>query len=439
MTIPSHPTAALPGARRHQAGFTLVELMISVALGLLIMIALIAVYLNISRTNSEMAKTNSVIENGRFSIDVLEEDISHAGFWGGYVPIFDDVSDNSATAPGDAPSDLLPAGPPDPCLAYASWAGTAGYVGALLGVPVQSFDTTPTNCTATVTNKQASTDVLVVRHVDNCLVGAGNCEADTFANAVPKVYFQASRCSAELLNAPPYRYVLSNTPANFTLRNRGCTGTPPGTTGSTPADRRKYVSSMYYVRTYAVTPGDGIPTLVRSTYGLAPAGTTPGWPTPAALIEGVQGFAVELGIDAKSRCGTAVNTLAMDKVDPTTSPCAVNAATPASNTLPRNRGDGVPESFVRCSGATGCTNAQLQNAVAVKVYVLARSRDITPGFTDNKVYCLGSSCTTPTATSCPAVGTNAYPLMGPFCDGYKRHVFQTTVRLVNVAGRRETP
>jgi type IV pilus assembly protein PilW len=29
--------------------------------------------------------------------------------------------------------------------------------------------------------------------------------------------------------------------------------------------------------------------------------------------------------------------------------------------------------------------------------------------------------------------------MGPFNDSFKRHVFSTTVRLVNPAGRRETP
>jgi hypothetical protein len=29
--------------------------------------------------------------------------------------------------------------------------------------------------------------------------------------------------------------------------------------------------------------------------------------------------------------------------------------------------------------------------------------------------------------------------MGPFCDGYKRHLFSRTIRLNNVSMRRETP
>jgi type IV pilus assembly protein PilW len=424
-------------------GFTLVELMISVTLGLLIVIALVAVYLNISRTNTEMSKTNGLIENGRFSIDLLEEDISHAGFWGGYVPKFDDTT-YTAAAPGDAPTDYaatLP-NPPDPCLAYANWAGTAGYAIALTGIPVQAYDASPSsNCstllgTDIAASKQANTDVLVVRHADNCLPGVGSCDADTLANAVPKVYFQASFCAVETENTPPYRFVLSNTPADFTLKKRGCTGTPPGTVG-TAAERRKYVSNMYFVRNYAVNAGDGIPTLMRSTFGIKADGTAPAYETPASVVEGVQGFAVEIGIDAVARCGGAATTAALSLVDPTT--CAVNAATAASNTLPVNRGDGVPESFVRCTTASPCTNAQLQNATAVKVWILARSRESSPGVTDDKVYCLGSSCGTATVTACPAGTTNAAPLYGPFCDGYKRHVFQTTIRLTNVSGRRETP
>jgi type IV pilus assembly protein PilW len=441
---PSQRRAARPrtGVSR-QHGFTLVELMVSITLGLLVMVALVAVYLNISRTNTEMAKTNSVIENGRFALDLLEEDISHAGFWGGYVPKFDDVS-YSAAVPGDAPSALMVAAP-EPCLAYTSWGATVGYFDSMIGIPVQSYDTTPTNCGGgaagqPITNKQADTDVLVVRHADHCLPGTGNCEADTIASATPKVYFQSSLCSLETENVPPYRYVLSNALAAFTLKVRGCTGTPPGTVG-VAANRRKFVSNMYYVRNYAVSVGDGIPTLMRSTFGTGGVGSIPGFEPAVALIEGIQGLAVELGIDAKSRCGTNADTALLSRVDPTTvaTGCAVNAAIAASNTLPLNRGDGVPESFVRCSGAGGCTPAQLENVVAVKVYVLARSRETSPNTTDTKVYCLGSTCPAATVTACPAVGTNPAPLLGPFCDGYKRHVYQTVVRLHNVSGRRETP
>lgn len=417
-------------SRPSQRGFTLIELMVSLTLGLLIMIALIAVFLNVSRTNTEMVKTNSLIENGRFAINILQEDIEHGGFWGGYTPQFDDLS--STGVPGDAPSLA-----PDPCLPYANWATTNGYKNALMGIPVQSYDAIPTGCTSLLPSKKTSTDVLVVRHAANCLPGTSNCEA--LDNN--KVYFQSSFCEAETTATTPLRYVLSNTNADFTLKKRSCIGVPPAATVGLLSDKRKFISNIYYIRTYAVTVGDGIPTLMRSTFNLVTlsgGSPVPAHEPPAALIEGIEGFNVELGLDAQSRCPTSTNyTTAISRVRPST--CAVDAVA-TNNTMPTNRGDGVPEApFVRCTSGAGCTHVQLRDVVAVKLYVLARTLVTAPGHIDSKVYCLGSSCPAPTATTCPSTTANVFPLLGPFCDGFKRHVFQTTVRLNNISGRRETP
>ena len=37
-----------------------------------------------------MARANSVIENGRLAIQLIESDLVHAGFWDTFVPQFDD-------------------------------------------------------------------------------------------------------------------------------------------------------------------------------------------------------------------------------------------------------------------------------------------------------------------------------------------------------------
>lgn len=404
--------------RRRSLGFTLVELMVAVALGMLIMVALIAVYLNVSRTNSEMYKTNGLIENGRFAIDFLNEDLAHAGYWGGYVPQYDNFA--LRVAPPDVPDAAsLALGP---CAPYVSW--TAAYRNMLIGVPVEVFgDGTPTGCdTITlIKDRKAGTDVLVVRHADTCSPGDTNCEALD----ATKVYFQNSRCANET-DAGLF-YVLSRTQGDFVLKQRGCTGTPPAATTGTVAPIRKFVSNIYYVRTWAVTAGDGIPTLVRASFG--PNGGTPAHEAPAqALIEGIEGFRVELGIDNQSRCGVAVNYgvaitsgAGGNLVDPAT--CTYNAVTATANTLPRLRGDGVPESYVRCP-ATGCTVDQLRDVVAVKLFILSRSRDASANHSDTKTYTMGSAATfTPSSSEA----------------GFKRHLFQTTVRLTNISARRETP
>jgi type IV pilus assembly protein PilW len=67
------------------------------------------------------------------------------------------------------------------------------------------------------------------------------------------------------------------------------------------------------------------------------------------------------------------------------------------------------------------------NVTAIRLYVLVRSEKSSPGHVDTKKYCLASVCTDPA------------DYMGPFNDGYKRHLFTQTIRLTNVASRRETP
>jgi type IV pilus assembly protein PilW len=218
--------------------------------------------------------------------------------------------------------------------------------------------------------------------------------------------------------------------ADFTLKKRGCTGTPPATVAGALglAEVRRLVSNIYYIRTWAATDGDGVPTLVRATFG--DVGGLPAHTAPQALIEGIEHFRVELGLDLKeAKCNTDVDyTKAIQRssapqtlVDPST--CALNAANLPRNTLPLVRGDGVPESYAHC-GAGGCAVGQLLNVVAAKIFLVARSKDPSPGHQDVKNYTLGSAG----AASVPTAD-----------QGYKRHLFQTTVRMTNISARRETP
>ncbi len=389
-----------------QGGFTLVELMVSLAIGLLIILALLTLMISVNRSNNEMVKANRIIENGRFALMLLAADVSHAGFWGGYIPKFDDLTGSTTVAPTDYPTAV-----PDPCLAYASWDTTPMYKESLIGIPVQGYEipatvASPTLpvCAAKVVSPKASTDVLVVRHAEmldfNCVPGASGCAV---VNVDQDVYFQMDR---ECRNtAPTIPYVLTRMSADLSLQQRSAVSC----TAMEKAAYRKFISNLYYVRNFAVTAGDGIPTLMRSQFGWN--GTVPEHRAADPLIEGVEGFRVEFGVDSLSDSGAAVNHAA-----------AINWANANIKTSPTNRGDGIPEgAYVRCTTAAPCTVAQLANAVAVKIYVLIRADNITPGYVDNKTYTLGSTT------------------LGPFNDNYKRHLFQQTIRLQNVSSRRETP
>ena len=464
--------ARASSARSQQKGFTLIELMIAMTISLLMLVSLVSIFANVSRSNSEMAKTNSLIENGRFAMQLLEQNLVHAGYWGGYLPQFDDLG--ATGVPGD-----VPAAVPNPCLPYANW--DSDYRSGLLGISLQSSESLPVGggCLAPLAARPG-TDVLVIRHAKTCVPGAGNCDAD-----VPnQLYLQSSFCAAErnagsaqsatgntiqlsagasdvngiyngmtirtvtgtgagqnravtaynggtkvaTVSLPwgvvpdgsttySFEYILGTNA--YPLHRKDCVGTgTPATlpiTAGTLADKRKFVSNLYYISNLAHPDraGEVVPTLMRSQLDLL------AHQAPTPLIDGIEAFRVELGIDNVSVSGEAVDYSA-----------PILWTDPATETSPRNRGDGVPDEFIRCTDAAPCTAEQLANVVAVKLYVLARSRDTTPGYTDTKSYCLGE----PNADgSCPAANTIAAAN-----DQYKRHAFSTSVRLINISGRRET-
>ena len=368
--------------RQGQGGLTLVELMVAMTISLLILAALVALFTNTSRSNRELARANGMIESGRLAIQVLEADVQHAGYWGTYVAGFDDQTADGV--PGDAPT-----GVPDPCLAYDPATWLPGHVNNLIGVPVQAYDDA-TVCAGIITDRQPGTDVLVIRHAENCVPGVSpNCEPVVAG----RLYFQASLCTDDL-----EAFRLDT--AGFALTQRDC---------ATPAEQRRFMSTLYYVRDHADAPGDGIPTLMRSEFDLNGGVLTHQAAVP--LIEGIQGFRVELGVDDLSETGAPVDyTAAVDWVDPDT------------RTSAANRGDGVPDDdYVHCTTAVPCAVEDLTNVTAVRLYVLARSRDASQGTVDAKSYTLGDT------------------VLGPFNDAFQRHLFVSTVRLPNISGRRITP
>lgn len=370
-------------AIRRQRAFTLIELMVAMTIGLLLLSALLAVFLNISRTNREMARTNILIENGRFAVQLLQNDLIHAGYWGELD--FLGADDIPPAVPALANIEI-----PDPCLAIASW--TSEHKENLLSIPVQGFADATGLSTCGVTGVLGTSDVLLVRHANTCVRGAANC--DEGADTGPHI--QISTCRSDT-DPDPSPYVLepvgSGTPSTttFPLREKDC----PATIAVIDAPLRKLVSHIYYLST-----SNGQPTLMRI------AMENGVYTTPQPFIEGIEQFRVEYGIDENGKNGLPISAT--------------------------NLGDGSADRFITtedlvdADAADPCDTAGsrcflLANTVAIKVHVLARNLEPTPGYTDSKTYQLG-------ATTVAAAG-----------DNYKRHVFSSTIRLVNPSGRRETP
>src|SRR5512140_1585486 len=128
-------------------GFSLVELMVGIAIGLMLLVGLTTMFVASSKSFAETERASRQIENGRYALDLLSEDIRHAGFYG------------EASSFGTAPVGT----PPDPCSTTLATLQTA------LPVPIQGVDYVPGQADPSgtlpscVPDHVAGTDVLVIR------------------------------------------------------------------------------------------------------------------------------------------------------------------------------------------------------------------------------------------------------------------------------------
>lgn len=325
-----------PIARAHIAGFSILELMISMTIGLLITALLITVYSRTSSTHAEFKRANSQIESGRFALQVIQQDLMHAGFWGEYSP----TGTPTATV--------------SPCLAWSSW--TTSEKTNIFLLPIQGYNaasasTAPSTCGSPITDPAIGSDVLVIRHAETCEAGATGCEAVNNS----KLYLQVSKCSLDTNS-----YVLNTDSTAFTLRQKDSAGKSCTTAGysSTTAGKRKLVSNIYYVRDL----GDGHPSLVRSAFDIA----GPGPQSAQVLIEDVEKLRVEYARDTSG-----------DGVPDT----------------------GYENTCATCTTDAEWATFWNQ-IVAVRLRVLAKASSTSPGHSDNKTYDLGQGVTfTPSTDS----------------------------------------
>jgi type IV pilus assembly protein PilW len=253
----NRPTPSKPRAAR---GFTLVELMIAVTIGLLILAGMTSLFVRNSRSQAEIEKANRQIENGRYAIDTLTGDLRNAGFYGEFDP-----------TPLASPPAV-----PDPC------ASSLAAIRAALPLHVQGYDNGAA-MPACVQDQRPGTDVLVVRHTRTCNAGEGDCDEA----GVEGPMFQASLCNngSELDsgNLANY-YALDTDTTKLDRHRRDCT---------TVAPSRRYLTHIYYVANNDKT-GDGIPTLKRAELRVVD-GTLQFVPVP--LVEGIDNLQLEYGID----------------------------------------------------------------------------------------------------------------------------------------------
>jgi type IV pilus assembly protein PilW len=382
--------STLPAHSKQSRGFSLVELMVAMTVGLLLLTGLSLIFVNSSQANRELRNSAQQIENGRYASDILTQDLHLAGFYGRLYTLPDPVG-----------------APFDPCNIAAANAADKTVLNNALAWPVQGFRAadlaTRANISATTcddkglltnANLQPGSDVLVIRR-------AGTTNLNPPAVPPSLVPPAATATLAEDLyiqSTGVLSRVDVGTGAVMTLGLNDKVGNP--------APLHKYVVHVYFVAPCSIGRGaldvcdgsageDTIPTLKRlelvSEGGARKMKIVP-------LVEGIEYFKVEYGVD--------------------------NLPGLPVSTVTRLIGDGNVDSYT-------ATPADWTTVIAAKVYLLARNPEISVGHVDTKTYVLGSTGTAANYTATPTVYSGR--------ANFKRHTYTTATRMVNVAGRREIP
>jgi type IV pilus assembly protein PilW len=301
-------------AKRTSAGFSLIELMISIVLGLMLMAGAVSVYLSSKTSYTEVEAYSALTENARFAETIIADALLHAGFFG-------EVSSEQLRN-GDA---LIPV--VDDCSGEAAAYSLSQYI---FGATVSGTD-----AIGCIDDGMDGTDVLVIKR------------------AVPRPLSDGARVGGVrngTIDVPTglqanTTYIVTNNVVGLVIDGSGTApDIMPG--GDVPGGVAwPYLFEAYYVRDPDPSSEDDAPTLARkvlSWNGAAMQVVT------EDLVQGVENMQVEIGLDSDN--------------------------------------DSEVDTYTDVSGMT---SADWANVGSVDAYLLVRTRNKDPQYTDTKTYHLG--------------------------------------------------
>lgn len=377
-------------AESQQGGFTLVELMIALTLGLLLTAGLATLFIATNRSYRQNDLIAGMQDQGRFAMSTLSRDLAMAGYWGGMLGtaaispnlLDDDITNDSSTGLAQFTANL-------DCGADATrrWSFDLSARVEFRNHDAADAISSRWRCLAHV---KAGTDAFVLKRVSGQMSGE----------------MPAGQSSVRLR---PYGFYLATNSTLGSLIRWGSSETGSGDATDQPALAPKryyrYVPRIYFIRDFSRKPGDGTPALCRkelcaSRYQpdadpeLASCGGASASASASAagyftecLAEGVEDMQIVWGLD-----GSGDEDLAADRY--TSVPTAAELATQAR---------------------------------MAQVHLLLRSRRGDAAYRDEKTYTLGDKAAYTPGAVADAAGTPANQASSSF---YRR-IFSTTVQLRN--------
>lgn len=277
---------------------------------------------------------------------------------------------------GTVPIVAYAAGLP-PCSSGSTVAGDlAGKASAgtpSIPFPVEGIYPAQTANLDCLANRKANSPALVMRRVD----AVGYLPDAIPARFRDAPFVQASHYPKDNFNS--YKASTGQSPATFDLRNLQGNKNPV----------HRFLTRVYYLASCGNcnNGGDNIPTLKRVEMNGSTRQETP-------IAEGIDQIAFDYGFDTNN--------------------------------------DGIADDWYGLNGDAGAPQATIAaakgwgNVVAVRIHLVSRNTEPTPGHKDTRQYPLGLNGT----ATIPGTAAN---------DAFKRRAYVTTIKLQTVAGLREAP
>lgn len=366
-------------------GFGLVEIMIALALGMVVILGITQLFFSSSRSQTDIDTAGRNLESALFSVDILLAELQLAGFWAGAYINRDQV--HKMVDRGYDPALFDPINLPPACIGTGE-SGIPAVEELAWGMayPIQSQSNvllTPelsggSNCKVTAPLVRAASEYVAIRRAATCAWGEAGC-FDFGAN----FHIQVNGCDAAKTGGIPGGLVqLSNADptdaGNFEYRKYDPSASTsdcslvPSATERAPIHR--YLSKVFYV-----DQDDRLIALVLNDNSGNPAYEV------SVIAENVEHMVFEWGVD-KAADGTE---------------------------------DGVPDHWVRFDHSDSdfeFTDEQWRNVVAAKVWLVVRSPEEVPGYTDTGSYTVAGQSYSPRLEN----------------QGYARTVHSRTVSLKNL-------
>lgn len=294
---------------KSQNGFTLVEIMVAMVLSLILGVAIVTVFVNNSHSFSQDDNVMRMQDDARFALQQIAFDLSMAGHYAELL----------------SPAAVTP----DTNLAIGMDCGPAG-------VTNWAYQTT----------QPATGDSLSLIAIDNVtsaqVVGGHSCFlADEVEPGTDVVSIKRVAGAEAAVFRDGAIYLRTNGTVGLLYR-QPLTGTP-AVPVAVPRTEWEYRPAIYYIRQYAYSLGDDIPTLCRKVLG----GAGPSMLTEC-IATGIENLQIEYGIDTSQ--------------------------------------NGQPNVFT-----SSPTLADIQNVVSARIFLLARTTDIDVKYGNTKVFSISNA------------------------------------------------